>query len=442
MNKLLICQYYTPNIEYGVYVEKINQLYCQKFNIDYFCEKDEKIINKSIGDRTYHWYKIKLLIEQLEKNQYEYVMFIDIDAFFTKNDYDIIDILKKYSKYDLIGTEDFDTKMILNTGVLIFKNTEWSLNFLKKIWNNGDSLFNGKYKKIRWHEQYIIDITLTNSLLDKEKTIILKREGNNILNNNFLQCGKTLIYHACSNEFCKKNIKNINIEEVYHLNKTPNDLQKELSLLAETDRNFIFKYSYIYIYLINSFLKKKSFVNVLDISCHDSGGLFNVICKYYPNLNYYSLTTWPYYKRNNNMHSYQISEYIDDNIIKNLKEKLNNVNYDIIISDFDHKTKHTQLIFKEFFPLLNSKGVFIVEDLQVDLQIKIPEFNNQHNWGDPNKKCFTDLINQFNVDKTFKSDYYNFDNLESHIESAKIINISEIYKKLNADILLGLIYKK
>ena len=80
-------------------------------------------------------------------------------------------------------------------------------------------------------------------------------------------------------------------------------------------------------------------------------------------------------------------------------------------------------------------GTYVVEDLQTDTEIDNPQKNAQYGWGDPEKKSITQLINQYNIDGTFKSDYYDFKNVNEDIAEA------EVFKVLHGSY-LGLITKK
>ena len=96
---------------------------------------------------------------------------------------------------------------------------------------------------------------------------------------------------------------------------------------------------------------------------------------------------------------------------------------------------YRDLLFSKFFNRVNPGGVFVVEDLQTDKEITNPQKNAQYGWGDPEKKSMTQLIEGFNVDGTFNSDYYDFKDSSESIEKAEII-------ESKSGALLGLIYKK
>ena len=42
-----VCQFYTPNVSYGEFAERINEKYCQDNGYNYYVEKDSnKIMSK------------------------------------------------------------------------------------------------------------------------------------------------------------------------------------------------------------------------------------------------------------------------------------------------------------------------------------------------------------------------------------------------------------
>ena len=66
--KIAVAQFYTENVKYGPYAEKINSAYCKSKQYTYFIEKDNSKIYNAIGDdRTPHWYKPLMLLEVFEK---------------------------------------------------------------------------------------------------------------------------------------------------------------------------------------------------------------------------------------------------------------------------------------------------------------------------------------------------------------------------------------
>jgi hypothetical protein len=194
--KIKIVQYYySHDKNYLINAEKINLEYCKKFNIDFYCEKNsEKILKESEG-RNFSWYKLKLLLENLQNENYDYVIYIDSDAIFINNDFDIRNIIQAHQT-DLIIGEDFGPDLI-NGGVLIFKNTEWSKNFLTRVWDVANYLSRGKYKTDNWLEQTVFSAFLMINENDRKNTTILPHNMENSINSVHLQ-NNPLIYHDLS----------------------------------------------------------------------------------------------------------------------------------------------------------------------------------------------------------------------------------------------------
>lgn len=422
MKKLLVCQFYTPNLQYAVLSEEINKKYCDNFNIDYISETNPNIINEKRDGRAFTWFKIPFLLDLLKTNEYEYVMYMDADAVFVRNDYNIIDTIDSNSSYDFICSGDFGPDVI-NGGVLIFRNSEWSIKFLERVWDSANYISRGKYKLEVWHEQTIISAFMLINENDRAKTKILSHYDDNAINDHILRNGKTLIYHDLSK---------IRIQEIHKMNSDSYDISTELNLTCNSDRHVGHGYAKFYNEFIES-IGKEVPIKILDIG-GDNGVLFDIFTRYYNNIEYINISPTLYETNNKNMKVFNLPSIEQSTLTDFIKE--NEEEYDIIIADYKHSCYVRDMIFSLFFEKLKPGGVFVVEDLQTDQEIKIPEKNQQYGWGDPNKKSMTDLINQFNVDSTFNSDYFDFGNLNTKIEKALV------YKSLPFSSLLGLIYKK
>ena len=122
---------------------------------------------------------------------------MDADAIVVKSEIDIREFIQKYPNKELIISEDFGPD-IVNTGVMIFKNTQWSIDFLERVWEGGNKISRGKYRGEIWHEQTIMSIYLHVNENDRDKTVILHPSDLNSINDNILREGKTFIYHDLS----------------------------------------------------------------------------------------------------------------------------------------------------------------------------------------------------------------------------------------------------
>jgi SAM-dependent methyltransferase len=402
-----IIQYYTSNLQYAITSEKINKEYCDKYGFEYFSQTDNDTIRNTSDNRAVQWYKIKFIQQQLEESNVDYIMFMDADAIFVKPEVDIRTIIEDYLDKELIISEDFGPD-IVNTGVMIFKNTNWSVDFLKRIWEGGNKISRGKYRTDIWHEQTIVSAYLYVNDNDRDKTVILSPLDFNSINDNILRQDKTFIYHDLSKQ---------RIDEIYKISLGEYDVITKLNIACESDRQVNHKFGTYYRNLIEELLKTKNDITILDIG-GDKGVIFNILLQYYPELNYINISDLTYDTSNNKITNIKLdginSETLDDFIRKN------NIEYDIIIADYLHKCYYRDLLFSKFFNKLKPNGYFIIEDLQTDKEINIPEKNSLYGWGDPNKKSMTQLIKQFNIDGTFNSDYFDFKDLNKQILTTNI----------------------
>jgi|TARA_B100000900_G_scaffold213749_1_gene181064 hypothetical protein len=125
--KIAVLMWYDDKFKsYGDNCYKINKVYCDKYGYDLI-----KTSKKSYNTRSGHWERYPLILKHIEK--YDYVVWIDADAFFYNVSPPITNLINKYKK-EIIFSED-DNKLnppAINTGVAIFKNTKRVINVLKK----------------------------------------------------------------------------------------------------------------------------------------------------------------------------------------------------------------------------------------------------------------------------------------------------------------------
>lgn len=412
--------YYSNDLEYLKQSEVINSNYCKKHNIDYYCEKDSGLIFTILNGRKGSWYKIPFLKEQLELSPNNYVIYVDSDAFVANDTVDFRDIIAQYPEYDLIIGQDFGPDLV-NGGVLIFKNTNWSKDFLDRVWNRSEMISRGRYKTEIWLEQTILSTFLLVNDMDAAKTKILHYDIPNSINGLHLN-ENTFIYHDLSKS---------RISDFYKLKQGTGDAFNHINLTTSSDRQVSHRYFDYYIPLIQQKNAEGITVNILDVG-GDEGIAFGCLLDNTSlNFNYICLTNKT--TTNPKIQTKQYNTLSEENIDTFTKE--NNIEFDIIIDDNTHKSDERNFLFFKLFSLLKNGGIYIVEDLQTDTEINNPQKNEQYGWGDPNKKSITQLIEQFNIDGSFTSDYYDFKNINESIIK------TEVFKVLHGSY-LGLIYKK
>ena len=208
-SEIAVVQYYTPStLSSAAYVPNVierNKEYCTKFNLDYILDTREDYIKATLNfdtnqQRDFTWYKIHFISTILSSQKYKYVIFLDIDAAFIDLTYDVKTVLNQYEQYDFLAVSDPGGDLI-NGGVLVFKNTTWSQEFLKTIWRAGEECHRGYFLKGVWHEQTIISCALMLDSTARSKTCILNWWNHKPLLNypiiNYLgKCHNPLIVHG------------------------------------------------------------------------------------------------------------------------------------------------------------------------------------------------------------------------------------------------------
>jgi len=90
--KICIVMWYDQEIAwYGDSNYQINKAYCNKHNIDLF------LSNERGHNRHLVWDKVPMILKYI--NDYDYVMWIDLDAHFYLDGKNIIELITEYSQY-------------------------------------------------------------------------------------------------------------------------------------------------------------------------------------------------------------------------------------------------------------------------------------------------------------------------------------------------------
>lgn len=134
--KILIIQdgAYDKYPEYIKYTKLINKAYCEKWGYEY------KFIEHKLDEMPPYWLKVYDINEYIQKNIYDYVGYLDCDAIFYDFDYSIEDVLsfihERTDKYfDVYIGQDPSFFTVLNTGVFLFKKTDFSKKLVES-WLN------------------------------------------------------------------------------------------------------------------------------------------------------------------------------------------------------------------------------------------------------------------------------------------------------------------
>ena len=222
--KLKIITSYDANFKkIGDITFKSISQYSKKFNLRF-----ENLKMPSTG-RPLSWNKIKLLQEEIKKGENEFIMWIDADAFFHKDAKNILHELDSNHEIFLVnhycsvhkGSKFKNTILTINRincGMMIFKVSQFNLDFLEKVWNEEKYI-----NHVWWEQAAIMDIIglkaeITNNLNDNigddfylKKIRFLSKEWNSIPSNNEISnesVNPSIIHLAGINNFERIEILN------------------------------------------------------------------------------------------------------------------------------------------------------------------------------------------------------------------------------------------
>lgn len=211
----VILMYCTDNVinDWGKYSIEINKKYADKHGYDFVLVT--KPYDKNV---THAWQKIPAMLELLQK--YEFVMYIDTDAIFYKQDRKIEGLFKKYHGDILVCSDEknSNSKYLVNGGVIIAKNSNKAKDILKFLWS-----LRYKYKEFAFEQWALSDIVKKEYDQYIDSSIISvapETEFNSIYSelmdrvNNKLSLPDTYILHfmATSDNFRRDIFSNIQIK--------------------------------------------------------------------------------------------------------------------------------------------------------------------------------------------------------------------------------------
>jgi hypothetical protein len=159
--------YYTDNIrDYAEINYKINKMYCKKYNLDLIISNE-----KFYQNRTPHWERLPLILKHI--HNYDYVIWIDSDAFFYLQSINIKNIINQNLDKDFIFSQDGGNNYKnINSGFFIVKNSQYSIDFLN-IWAFDEIKYKISLEKKRWNDQELLCMLYDENILDiKNKCII------------------------------------------------------------------------------------------------------------------------------------------------------------------------------------------------------------------------------------------------------------------------------
>ena len=167
---ICICMWYDDKIkEYADLSKEINQKYCDLHNYILLIGHDKYFNNRHVA-----WEKIYFVYKNLKS--FDYIVWIDADAFFRIDnlEFNMLEtIINIYINKDLIFSEDIPFNGIINSGIFIVKNTDYSHKFLETIINTKDESCKKYFLKNNWEQECIrYYYNIDNNNLKGHSTII------------------------------------------------------------------------------------------------------------------------------------------------------------------------------------------------------------------------------------------------------------------------------
>jgi len=158
--------FYDDKIEnYGKINYEINKKYCEKYGFDIILSN-----SKTYTNRHSAWEKLPLLLSNI--SNYDYLVWIDADAYFYKDAKSIVDFININPNANFIFSNDISGKNI-NSGIFIIKNTQYSIDFLNK-WAYDEELYvKFSFPPIWWEQAVLFHMFYQNILNIQENCILL-----------------------------------------------------------------------------------------------------------------------------------------------------------------------------------------------------------------------------------------------------------------------------
>jgi hypothetical protein len=108
--------------------------YCSKFGLDFL------VFNFELKDRTQHWGRIPGIKKHL--GEYDYLIYLDTDSLIVNFELDLKKVILEHEKNIITGP--LPEQGHIGTNGLIFKNCQWSFDFIEE-WYSQDQFIDAPY---------------------------------------------------------------------------------------------------------------------------------------------------------------------------------------------------------------------------------------------------------------------------------------------------------
>jgi hypothetical protein len=424
--KIVVTQFYTPNVDYAKFSRQVNEKYCQDNGYIYYAQTDEGIIKEKIEGRSWTWYKPHLLKEVLDNHpDCDYILFIDIDAVLCDSSRKIEEFIE--NDIDLLMTQDHGDCLV-NAGVMLFKPTDATKKFLDDWWEICER--HPQYKTGIWHDQTCIGLLMEEMQSPSWFKVIQNSDLNSRVYNK-----RCFIFHAFAFGHVAFRTLDVVCDEILNPKSTEEKTLSDIAKDFPTDKDFEHNYfSLVYEEYLSPI--RETVTSVCEIG---TGGFWGEIGWEPGN----SLKVWEAYFPNAQVRGLDIAEYdlkdtgrislewIDQSQRDVLDKYADSMEeQDLILDDGSHKMKDQQITLASFFKKLKSGGVYILEDLHTSNEAGVPE-KGIWPWGscDPDKTKTLDMLKELEKTGNIVSDYItekeDIEYLQDNIKSVEIFSLNK-----------------
>lgn len=430
--KIVVAQFWTRNLTYSKFTRAINEKYCNEQNYIYHVEDNDDKIIQELDNRSFTWYKPKLIKDVLQKYNPDFVLFLDADAIVCDFSYRIENFIHK--GYDCTVTFDYGPS-VMNAGVLLFKNSDWTKSFLDKWWHISNELEGpnkqpaGFYHTGLWHDQTCFGHLYKTDETCKRKIKII---DNKVLNGSSYKDprNKNFIFHAFAYGLVRNRTLDLAYYDIFNIPKPEGKFLLDIVDKYYTDKHYEHDYfNLIYSELFfRNYSKIKKFIEIGT----QNGASLELWRDYFNNADVVGV----HVDSNTDIEKINLSssdritlelltQSKEDDLVS-FAEKYSDV--DVILDDGTHKMYDQQITLAKLFRILKPGGIYIIEDLHTSLEAKMPE-KRVFNWGDPNRTCTLDMLQEYTKSGKITSDYISKEDQEYLNNSIKSIEI--FYSKPN-----------
>lgn len=148
----------------------INLMEKTSISIKNFCEKNGFDYEIRIISDNYtkpaSWYKVDFLLDEINKNQHEYILWVDTDAIIHDVNFNIVeDIIMRYTDKEIFLSKDYNN---LNCGIILLKCSEYTKNLFETVASMTQYLYH-----IWWEQAAFLDLYSQNYLDCKNKIQVI-----------------------------------------------------------------------------------------------------------------------------------------------------------------------------------------------------------------------------------------------------------------------------